>query len=259
MKSMIFRGFNLQSAPYKVVRETGLLDSPVRDIITHELARSDNAVSVFRKYKSRTFTLTGQIKAGTSAELEGAIDALKLNLLNQIGDLVVEWGAGYRYFRAECQNVAIGRGTSDVTQCVWSASFFMAVPFSTDNTTRDFFTSVAGNTLGSFTVGVNNIGTYLAEPYLTLTLTGLEPNLSDVSITIANPATNEQITITDQFADGDIITIDCLKKQIFRGTELLAGVGNFPAWQPGPGLLTVSDTGSSRTSSLAGNYQARNL
>lgn len=117
MKGMTFRGFNLQSAPYKVIRETGLLDSPVRDIISHELARSDNAVAVFRRYKSRTFTLSGQIKTGTSAELEGAIDALKLNLLNQIGDLVIEWGTGFRYFRAECQNVAIGRGTSDVTQC----------------------------------------------------------------------------------------------------------------------------------------------
>lgn len=259
MKGMTFKGFNLQSAPYKVIRETGLLDSPVRDIISHELARSDNAVAVFRRYKSRTYMLSGQIKAGTSAELEAAIDALKLALLNQVGDLVVEWGAGFRYFSSECQNVAIGRGTSDVTQCSWSASFYMPVPFSTDNTTRDFFTAVAGNTLGSFTVGVNNIGTYLAEPYLTLTLTGLEPNISDVSITITNPATNEQITITDQFADGDIITIDCKRKQIFRGTELLAGVGNFPAWQPGPGLLQVSDTGSSRTSSLSGTYQARML
>ncbi len=259
MKGMAFRGFNLQSAPYKVIRETGLLDSPVRDIISHELARSDNAVAVFRRYKSRTFTLSGQIKATDSAALEGAIDALKLALLNQIGDLVVEWGGGYRYFRAECQNVAIGRGTSEVTQCSWSASFFMPVPFSTDNVTRDFFTSVVGNTLGSFTVGVNNIGTYLAEPFLTLTLTGLEPNISDVSFTISNPASNDSLTITDQFADGDIITIDCLRKQIFRGTELLAGVGNFPAWQPGPGLLQISDTGSSRTSSLAGTYQTRNL
>lgn len=259
MKSMVFKGFNLQTAPYKVIRESGLLDSPVRDIISYELARSDNAVSVFRRYKSRSYTLSGNIISDTEADLEGAIDTLKLSLLNQVGDLVVGWGTGFRHFSSECQNVAIGRGTSDVDRCSWSASFYMPVPFSTDNTTRNFMTAVAGVTVGTSLIAVTNIGTYLAHPYITLTLTGLEPNATDVSFTISNPATNESITITGVFADGAVVTIDTFNKQIFNGTTLLAGAGQFPAWLPGAGLLQISDTATSRTISIAATYQARYL
>lgn len=259
MKSLVFRGFDLQAAPYKVTREEGLLNSPAREIISHELARSDNAVSVFRKYRPRQYTLGGNIQADTEADLELAIDRLKLQLLAQTGDMVVAWAGGYRYFNSECQNVIINRGRGDIDRCGWSAGFFMPVPFSTDNTTRDFMTDVAGWTAGSLSVGVNNIGTYLAFPFITITLTALEPNTSDVSITIGNPATSEQLTITDEFADGAILTIDTFRKQIFKGTELLAGVGQFPAWLPGAGLLEISDTGSSRTISVEATYEARYL
>ncbi len=259
MKSMVFKGFDLQAAPFKVVDQDGLYDSPLIDIISHELARSDNAVEVFNRYKSRNFTLRGQIKAATEADLEAAIDAIKLALVQQKGDLAYDWAGGTRYATARCLNVAIARSRSDITQAGWSAPFFMAVPFTTDNITRDFFTALTGINAGSTTIGVNNGGTYLANPFITLTITGLEPNISDVSFTIGNPATNEQLTITDQFADGDILTIDTLNKQIFRGTELLPGVGNFPSWLPGPGLLELSDTATSRTLSIGGTYIRRML
>lgn len=259
MKAMAFKGFNLQAAPYKVVSEDGLFSSPLVDIISHELARSDNAVAVYRKYKSRSFTLRGNINAGDEASLEAAIDALKLAIVRQQGELVTTWAGANRYFTCEGQNLAISRGPTDIDRCGWSAPFFMAIPFSTDNVTRDFMTAVTGHTSRSYTAGVTNIGTYLAAPFITLTYTAVEPNISDFSFTITNPATSESITVTDQFADGDIITIDVLNKQIFRGTELLAGVGNFPEWLPGNGLLEYSDTATSGTISLASTYQARYL
>lgn len=259
MKAMAWKTLDLQAAPYKVIDQTGLFDSPLLDIISYELARSDNAVAVYRKYKSRNFSLRGEVKGSTEAQLEAAIDQLKLALVRQSGDLAFDWAGSTRYATAECPNVAIIRGPQDITRCGWSAPFFMAVPFTSDKVTRDFFTAVTGWTAGSLTIAVNNIGTYLASPYITLTLTGISPNVSDVSITIGNPATNESITITDEFANGDVITIDTINKQIFRGTELLAGKGNFPEWLPGVGLLSYSDTATTRTLSIAGTYQARSL
>ena len=259
MKAMAFKAFDLQAAPFKVVEQSGLFDSPILDIISYELARSDNAVAVYRKFKSRNFNLRGTITSTNEAGLEAAIDQIKLALVKQEGDLAYDWAGGTRYAHAECPNVAIIRGPQDLTRCGWSAPFFMAVPFTSDNVTRNFMTAVAGHTAGSLVVAVNNIGTYLASPFITLTLTGISPNVSDVSITIANPATGESITITDEFANGDVITIDTVNKQIFRGTELLAGKGNFPEWLPGAGLLSYSDTATTRTLSLAATYQARQL
>lgn len=259
MKPISFINTDLQSGAYRVTDTGNLLDSPTRTIISQELARSDNAVAVFRRYGSRSYVLQGTITNDTSAELEASIDALKLALLDQIGDLSVGWGSGYRYFNSECKNVNIARKATDVTNCVWSAEFFMPKPFSTDGTTADLITAISGQTAGSSQTSTNNTGTYLADPLLTVTLTACEPNISDATITIGNPASNEYLEITDTFADGDIISINCATKQVFNGSTLLNPSGDFPAWAPGGGLLEYSDTFSSRTISITATYEPRYL
>jgi len=256
-KSFIFKGFDLQAYPYKTVQATNLYDAPKVDNTSFELARSDGSVTVASRYASKNFTLSGNIQVTTTADLEGAIDALKLALLNQTGDVVASWGAGFRYFTAKCLNVLITRGQADATRCTWSAQFLMDQPFSTDNITRDLITAVTGNTAGSLTVSTSNFGTHPANPLILLTLTDINPNNADVTITIGNPATNDTMSFTSRFADGDVITMDTLKKQIFKNSTLLPGIGNFPSWAPGSGLLTYSDTGASRTISMTAQYIAR--
>ena len=258
-KSLIFKGFNLQGSPYQVTDAPNLYDSPQVDVTAYELAGSDGAAKVFDRYKARPFVLNGNIKVATPEELEPAIDALKLALLRQTGDLAAAWGTGTRYFNSECLNIGIARGRGHNTQVGWSGQFYMQQPFSSDNVTRDLMTAIAGNTSGTATGSTNNIGTYFTAPFITLTLTNISPNNSDVTITIGNPATNESIAITGQFANGDILTIDCLNKQIFKGATLMPGVGKFPTWMPGSGLITYTDTAVSRTISLAATYIARYL
>jgi len=258
-KAYVFKGFNLQSSPYQVTGAPNLYDSPDVDITAYDLARTDGAAKVYDRYKPRSFVLNGNIKVATPTDLEPAFDALKLALLKQVGDLATDWGTGTRYFNCECKNIAIIRDRGHNTQVGWSGQFYMAQPFSTDNVTRDIMTAVVGNTTGSLTASTNNIGTYFAAPYITLTLTGITPNNSDVTITIGNPATNESISFTGQFANGDVVTIDCLNKQIFKGVTLLPGVGHFPTWMPGSGIISYSDTATTRTISLAATYIARYL
>lgn len=305
MKAITFNGFDLQSGPYRVVDVGELFNSPIRDIIAEELARSDNAVAVFRKYTSRKYTLSGNVRDVSSAALESAIDALKLNLLGNIGQTKAGWGSriyiiqsgdtlatiaaannttverllelnptitdpdviidgdpltmdGYRYFESECQNVSISRGATDLTRAGWSAQFYMPIPFSTDGSTETL-ASVTGATTPSQQLPTTNIGTYLGLPYITLTITALEPNISDVDIVIGNPSSGEYITISDTFADGDTVIIDTVNKQVFHNSQLINPVGNFPAWAPGNGLLDYSDSGTTRTISLTATYEPRYL
>lgn len=259
MRSLQFIDLDLQADPYRTQSIGSLFDSPIRQIIAEELARSDNAVAVYRKYTARDFTLSGNIREATSDALDSAIDQLKSRLLNRRGDLKAGWAGGYRYFDAECKNVNIARGATDLTQCGWSAQFYMPVPFSTDGSTQDLISAVSGQTAGSSQLAVSNIGTYLALPYFTITLTGLEPNTSDVTITIGNPASSEYLEITSQFADGDVLYIDTVNEQIFKNSTLLNPVGNWPAWAPGAGILDYSDTGSSRTINITATYEPRYL
>lgn len=258
-KPMSFKGFDLQADPYRVSDYGELFNGPSVDVTSYELARSDGAVDVFKRLKGRSFTLTGYIKATSAANLEAAFDQIKLAMLEQQGDLATAYAGSTRYYNALCQNIGITRNASDISQSVWSAQFWMAQPFATDNVTRNLITALTGQTAGSLNLSAINNGTYLANPYIQITLTALEPNTSDVSITIGNPATNQNITITDQFADGDVLTIDTLNKQIFNGSTLLPGVGNFPDFLPGSGLLSYSDTATSRTIDISATYEARYL
>lgn len=258
MKAVSFRGLSLQTGPYRTSDSGDLYNSPQREIMSKELARSDNAVKVYRRYKSGNKTIAGTIRGDTETALEQSIDALKLQLLNQEGELSYGWAGGTRHFNAECLNVNIARGATDLTRAAWSAQFYLDMAFATDGQTLNLFT--AGTvSLGSQSFAVNNAGTYLAIPYITLTLTAYEPNLTESTITVGNPASSEYLDITGIFKDGDIITIDCLNKQVFRNAELMKPVGLYPAWAPGPGLIDFSDTGSSRTIPSTGTYQPRYL
>lgn len=258
MKAFKFVGFDLQSGPYNVQDSGDLFNSPEREIIYKELARADYAVSVYRHFKPRSFMLAGSITTESSIALEDAIDEIKRSIMNQRGELEVGWGTGSRFYEAECTDVKIVRKQADVSLCGWLAPFFMARPFATDGSTQNLITAFA-TTAGAITVGTSNIGTYLALPYITLTITAIEPNNAAVDLVITNPSSSESLLISRVFLDGDVVTIDTLTKQVFHNSELISPVGTYPAWAPGGGLFDFTDNATSRNISISATYEPRYL
>lgn len=258
MQAVSSMGLDLQDGPFRVTDLGTLLRGPDSMIVSEELARTDGAVSVFRRYGSRSYTISGTIRENTASALEQAIDQLKLSLLQQKGETVIGWAGGSRYYPSECNNVMISRGASELTRCSYSAQFFMEKPFAHNGTVETLATASA-QTTASQQLSTNNIGTYLASPLIEITFTAIEPDDSDVTITIGNPATSEYLAITDTFADGDILEIDLDNKQIFHNGELLNPVGEWPEWTPGSGLLDYSDDADSRTIDINATYQPRYL
>lgn len=247
MRAVLFNGFNLQSSPF-TVQGTDAFDAPVRQIITQELARSDNAVDVFRRYTSRDIAINGTITSTSEAACDAAIDQLKLTLMQAgAGTLQVGWGSGYRYWGAEVKNLNIARGTNDVSRAAWSAQLHCPKFYATDGNTDTLLNSV-GNTLGSFSNVITPQGTYLAYPVITITLTALGISPSTFDLSIGNPAANQLLTLTQQFATGDVITIDSLNEQIYLNSTLIPGVGAFPTFAPGQSSsLDYTDGATSRT------------
>lgn len=258
MRSLSFNGLNLQADPFRTVDLGELMGSPTRNIIAEELARSDNAVAVFRKYMSRSYTISGNLRDATSDLVDAAIDQIKYRMLHQIGDMALGWAGGTRYYRSECKNVNIARSATDLTRAGWSAEFFMPIAFATDGTTATLASSTAV-TAASQTLATNNIGTYLALPIIEITFTAVSPTVSPIEIVIGNPESSEYLTITDTFANGDTLTIDLEQNQIFHNSELINPAGDFPAWAPGSGLLDYSDNASSRTMDINATYSPRYL
>lgn len=249
-----FSGFNLQQAPYRVLG-TDAFSGAEKEIIYKELARANNAVAVFRRFRSRIINLNGEVVDATSDLVDAEQDMIKTKLLFAgKGSLNIGYAGGTRSWPAECTNCFITRGAEDVSRFVWSAQFFADKAYSTDGTTGSLInTTITGDNTFSVSVG----GTFLAQPQFTLTVNSIG-TASPVDIIIGNPDSSEYITIPQRvLAVGDTITIDCDTEQIFHNSTLVAGTGYFPGWAPGNGSLQFSCTAASYSFSTLGNYEKR--
>lgn len=255
-RSITFSGFDLQAAPYSII-STDAFSSPEREIIFQELARADNAVAVFRRYRSRTITVGGMISDSTSDLLDADIDTLKLKVMQAgKGTLAVGWAAATRNWGAECKNMIISRANTDVSRAAFSAEFFCENAFCTDGVTGTLLSTTVTDA-NPFSVVSN--GTFISSPFITLTINSIG-TATAVDIIIGNPTSSEYITVPSRtYVAGDTVTIDCDNKQIFHNSTLVAGEGYFPNWAPGNGSLEYSDTASARNISLVTTYETRYL
>lgn len=247
MRSVLFNGVDLQAAPFKV-HDTDAFSAPVRNIITYELERTDNAVDVFRRYTSRNISLSGTVKTDTEADCDTAIDTLKLALLQAgPGQLQLEYAGGYRYWQGEAKNLQIARAAADITRAGWSCQFHVPNFYATDGNT-DILLADTEVTDESYSTQISPLGTYLSRPVITLTYNFINPAVSDVGITVGNPNTNNYITITETIGFGNVITIDTLNDQVFVNGSLVPYSGQMPNWQPGQAAgFEYSDTATART------------
>ncbi len=251
-----FTGFVLSTAPYAVLG-TDAFSGPEREIISKELARADNAVAVFRRYRSRIINLNGEVTTNTSDAADLLQDTLKLKtLFAPKGFLNIGYAGGTRKWPAECTNCFITRTAQDISRFTYSMQFFADKAYATDGTTGTLLntTITAAN---PFAVSV--IGTFMALPQLTLTINSVSA-AGPVDIIIGNPDSSEYLTIPQRtLTAGDTITIDSDNEQVFHNSTLVAASGYFPGWAPGNGSLEYSDTASARNISIVGSYEKRYL
>ena len=250
MRAVLFNGFNLQSKPFKV-QGTDAFSAPVRDIIVHELARSDNAVDVFRRYNSRNINLNGSIHADDEVGCDLAIDQLKLKVMQAgKGQLQMGYAGGYRYWAAEAKNLNIARRATDLSTAAWSVQMLVAKFYATDGN-RDVLIDDEVVTTDSANILITPLGTYLSRPLITITYGAIDPSDSDLEITIGNPNSNDYLSITETIQPGDVLSIDTLYERVFLNSELLKPVGSFPAWQPGQTSgFDYSDTATTRSATI---------
>lgn len=250
-------GMDLTADPYRVT-STDAFSSPAKDITSQELARSDFAVALYRRIKSRTINVGGLINAADEVSCDMAIDSIKSQLLNGgTGNIAIGWGTGLRYWVGECQNLNISRSATDISRAAWSATLYCAKAFAVDGTGYVPFATAATLTTASNSIVVSNSGTYLATPVITLNVTSVTPS-TGVDYVIGNPATNEYLTVT--VVGNATITIDLDKKQVFVvGSTLTPVSGIFPAWLPGAGIMSVSDNGTARSISFSATYVRKYL
>jgi hypothetical protein len=251
-----FSGFSFTDAPFRMLG-TDAFSGPEREIIAKELARADNQVAVFRRFRSRIINLNGLIVDSSSDAVDLDQDNLKLKtLFAGRGSLNIAYAGGYRRWGAEVMNCFITRNAEDVSRAAYSIQFSCDKAYATDGTTGTLInTTITAN--GPFSVVV--AGTFMALPQIVLTVNSVTAT-GPVDIIIGNPSSGEYITVPQRnLVAGDTISIDCDNELVFHNSTLVAASGYFPGWAPGNGSLEFSCSASSFSIGTLGTYEKRYL
>lgn len=251
-----FNAVALTTVPGLIIISTNPYRPPNRSVDSSRLAASDKSVSPSAYYEGRKLNVAVEIGRNTRELLDDSIDALLAILQPREKALVLSVGSGTRQWTATYANMAFsnvkgGHATIDVE---FLASDGMGYDV---NSTSLFSTSLTGASSTTAFTGLLGGTAQWQQPTITITFNSLTGDSSD-TVTVGNPANGQQVAITRQWANSDVLVIDSkLKKVTVNGTEV-AFTGSIPEWERGTaGSIDYSDTFSARNRTMSAVYYKR--
>jgi len=230
-------GLDLQDGYFSVV-DTDIFSAPPKDIDLIELARKDGAKAVFERFGSKPINFTGYIQAPTSELYDGAEDQLKAFAIRRGLTLKGDYRGTTRVWTVNVKNIGITKRNTDVSRSVYSLNLVAPNPFGKDETET---TLVDESGITSATnIPVVGGGSYFAQPLIIITINSVNPDDSNVTLSIGNASENTYMDVTDILVAGDIITIDSFNEIIYKNSEIIEGDGIFPIWSPTGGTFEFS-------------------
>lgn len=232
--------------------------SPDKTIKLVPIARSNGGIRVYEEYNSLVVNVAGWISCDSESALDAAIDVLKAKM-RAASTLRVEYGGTYRLLDCVCTKVSIPRGRENISFTPYALQFEAESAFWYEEG-FDYHIYNENIVTATDTFNVSIGSTMDAELVFTLEITEITPDNSDVQIAIGNDSTDQTITVTETFHDGDVLVIDCKKKQAFLNGSLIRAKGLFPVWEPGAGVVTyLDDASTSRNITISSANQRRFL
>lgn len=233
-------------------------DLPERDINIHKLARRSLSIVTSAEYTQKVIPVLLKVCSGDRQDTEATLTEIKGLLQAQNGTLEVlqsdrlfQYTATMNEFNIEWQN------STAYVQIIFLVSTPVAEA-ATSDTLFSFSSSLASDGV-SFDVD----GSYEAEPLITVTLTAVTGGGSGSSFSVFNATTSQGITIwaddtgAGTFSNGDIIEINSSTYEVLVNGAATDFTGIFPVFPPGLQRVGYTDTFTTRTKSVSGQYNVR--
>lgn len=250
-----FGSYNLQDPAGGVwVTDTDVYSSPTNTIQTDALAESDGGLVVKQRYQSKTFKVDGLIRGDSIAELDMMLDQFKAAMASKNQAFDIDYAGGVRRYLANAQNVVLTR-TRRLTSAAFSVEFQSpdGVGWSLNSTALIASEGITGSVVS---VPVTAEGSYQVDPLISATFNTVSGGTAK-TVTISNDVTLRGLSVTRNWATGDVLEIDCLNKTVFVNDLATEFSGQFPKWEPGAGALGYVDNLTSRDMTLRASYTRR--
>ena len=262
MKGIRFDVFSLQGSGVYTT-SSDVYSAPQLRIQDEKLAESDGSVIVKTSFEPRVFTCEGYMKGEgetpqeASEDLDRLIDTFKQNLNKQNQNFDIDYAGSTRRYVATQRNMVISN-EKGLDTAGWSVEFFCANPVGADITESTLLADTVITT-SSNTAGLTVDGSYKAEPLVTVTVTSVTGGTTNKTITISNDSTLRGVSVTRDWANGDVLEIDCLHKTLYVNNAAVEFGGQFPVWEPGNSGISYLDDFTTRSITMDASYVVRYL
>ena len=252
MIDVYFDGNNLSDLAGVTFTKRKTNSLPVRDSKVYKLARSDKSVLTSSEYVNKVISISGNITGDSRWQVEERLESLKALIQFSEKELLVDQGPRQLRYTATMQSITEEVEGGLIT---FTIEFICSDPMGyeqTDSTLLQPQHVASADT--TFALDVD--GSYKAEPVITVSLTTVTGG-TGATMTLKNNETGQGITITRDFADGDIIEVDCLNKRLTVNGADTDFTGLFPNFFPGNRVLGYVDNFTTRHLSITATYKKR--
>ena len=253
-RPIFLNGLDLQSGSFRIA-DSDIFNAPPKVVTVIELARKEGAKAVFERFGSRKINLTGYIQDTTSNIADASLDELKAFVGRRSLELKVEFNGAFRIWTVNAENLQVARKNTDVSRMGFNLQLVAPNPFGADESTTTLVDE-SGIT-DDINIPLTGGGTFFAQPLITITINSINPDDSDVTLSVGNASENTYMDITNTFVAGDVITIDSFNEIIYKNSTIIEGDGLFPIWSPTGGTLEVTHSASTIDVDILATYYRR--
>lgn len=247
-----FAGNVLNDIPGVIVHYHNFTDLPDREITMSKLARRDLSIITSAEYSSKPLTIQLKVCSGGRSDTEATIRQLK-SLIQSVnapvialqGGLEIRYTATLRSF----STTWIGGATAMVT-----IGLIASDPIGYETSTTELLDVNTTASTANFSQVIG--GSYTIQPIFTVTVNDVTDGTASI-ITIRNAKTGQGISVTRDWIDDDILSINSATKQISVNGDPVDFTGLFPTFSTGTQIVGYVDNFGDRDVNILGTYVRR--
>lgn len=247
-----FNGNGLHDIPGVDLYNYDFTSLPDRDIKIHKLARRSLSIITSAEYTQKPIPVWLDVCSGDRQDSESTVTQIKALLQPQNGSLnVLQSGIEVTYTATMNEFNIEWNGAHAYCQIVFLASTPIATAVDTD-----ILVNLSGITAASASSTFTIAGSAIAEPYITVVINTVTGGTGG-TISLYNAKNQQGITVTEDFVDGDILTVDSKNLSVQLNAQPIDFTGLFPTFGPGSQQLGYVDTFTTRNVDIAMTYNQR--
>lgn len=206
------------------VRIVDLNNYPEYEIRRYKVARADRSITASKEAVKKEITVNGRICGSNRGDIEAKLAILKLMVYGIRGQLKVLQAGSEVIYTATCDAIA-QRWNSSVLEV--DLTFTAGDPFGRIQPSQTISLPNITSASQSFTLAAGS--TIPIRPQITLNFTDATDG-TDKTVSLLNSDTNIGISITNDFADGDVLYIDSEQLIVTLNGQPVDFSGSFPVF-----------------------------